>query len=82
MEKTKKYLSPDRKIFNEKYKDLTESEIQKELLFTQRLSIEKLERIRTNTSTLVWFLIVIPIIAVVFMAMFSSLFNRELIIFF
>jgi len=55
-------LTPLRKVFNDKYGELSESEIQKELLFSQRITIEKLEKIRINTSNLVWFLIVIPII--------------------
>ena len=62
MKKEEQKLTPRRKRFNEKYNDLSESELQKELLFTQQLTIEKLEKIRKNTSNLVWFLIVIPII--------------------
>lgn len=55
-------LSPRRKRFNEKYNESNEIEIQKELLFTQQLTAERIEKVRANTSTLVWFLIVIPII--------------------
>ena len=63
MEKKKEMnLTPKRKRFNEKYNELGESEIQKELLFAQQLIIEKLERVRANTSTLVWFIIIIPVI--------------------
>ena len=64
-------LTPKRKNFNEKYDNLNEIEIQKEILFSQRLMLEKLEQIRTNTSTLVWFLIIIPIIVGVIIAMMS-----------
>ena len=62
MKKEQQKLTPKRKRFNEKYNEFNENEIQKELLFTQQLTIEKLEKIRTNTSNLVWFLIIIPII--------------------
>jgi ABC-type nickel/cobalt efflux system permease component RcnA len=62
MKKEEQKLTPKRNRFNEKYNEFTESEIQKELLFAQQLTIDKLEKIRTNTSNLVWFLIVIPII--------------------
>ena len=62
MKKKEKELTPKRKYFNDKYKDLTESEIQKELLFAQQLTIDKLEKVRTNTSNLVWFLIVLRLI--------------------
>ncbi len=62
MKESEKKLTPKRQRFNEKYSQLSENEIQKELLFAQQLSIDKLEKIRTNTSNLVWFLIVIPIV--------------------
>lgn len=62
MKKEQQNLSPKRTRFNEKYNKFTESEIQKELLFAQQFTIDKLEKIRVNTSNLVWFLIVIPII--------------------
>ena len=51
-----------RKEFNEKYSGYTENEIQMELLYAQQVNGRKLERIRTDTSKLVWFLIAIPII--------------------
>ena len=55
-------LSHQRKVFNEKYLEYSDSEILKETLYFQKLTRDKLERIRANTSNLVWFLIVIPII--------------------
>ena len=57
--------TPRRNKFDSKYGNLNESEIQKELLFAQQLTIEKLEAIRSNTSTLIIFLIVIPIVLAV-----------------
>ncbi len=48
-----------------KYGDLSEKEVQREMLFAQRLSLEKLEKIRQNTSNLVWWLVVVPIVAAV-----------------
>lgn len=48
--------------FNEEYGNLSESEIQKEILFNQLLINKKIEKIRINTSNLVWYLIVFPLI--------------------
>ncbi len=62
-------LTPKRKVFNEKFGEYSDSEILKELLFTQRITVERLENIRKNTSNLVWFLSVIPIIIGVILAM-------------
>lgn len=45
--------------------DLNESEIQKEILFAQLLTNDKLEKVRSNTSKIVWWIIVIPIIIAV-----------------
>lgn len=56
------------------YKDhghLTDSEILKEILYIQKTQAGKLERIRSNTSTMVWWLIAIPIISVLIMAFFG-----------
>ncbi|WP_457610251.1 hypothetical protein [Lutibacter sp.] len=55
-------LARIRKIFNEKYGELSENEIQKEILLSQKITNLKLEKIRSNTSNIVWFLIVIPTI--------------------
>lgn len=57
-----KNISKTRIIFNEKYEGLNEKDLLKEILYSQKLNRNKLERIRSNASTLVWFLIVIPII--------------------
>jgi len=61
----KKKESPKRKWFNEYWGDLNESEIQKEILFAQLLTNDKLEKVRSNTSKIVWWIIVIPIIIAV-----------------
>jgi hypothetical protein len=66
----KKKESPKRKWFNEYWGDLNESEIQKEILFAQFLTNEKLEKVRSNTSKIVWWIIVIPIIVAVIFGMF------------
>jgi hypothetical protein len=64
-------VTPKRKVFNEKFEDYSDSEVLKELLFTQRITVERLENIRKNTSNLVWFLIVIPIVMVVLFGFMS-----------
>ena len=66
----KKKESPKRKWFNEYWGDLNESEIQKEILFAQLLTNDKLEKVRSNTSKIVWWIIVIPIIIAVIFGMF------------
>ena len=62
--------SQKRKWFNDYFKDFTESEIQKEILFAQHLTNDKLEKVRSNTSKVVWWLIVIPIIVAVILTIF------------
>jgi len=62
MKSQEKIISGKRKLFNERFDELNDSDIQKEILFAKYLNIDKLERIRVNTSVLIWFLIIIPII--------------------
>lgn len=62
MKSQEKTISLKRKLFNERFDELSDSDIQKEILFAKYLNIDKLERIRVNTSVLIWFLIIIPII--------------------
>ena len=62
MKSQEKTISAKRKLFNERFDELNDSDIQKEILFAKYLNIDKLERIRVNTSVLIWFLIIIPII--------------------
>ncbi|MGO2357396.1 hypothetical protein [Mesonia sp.] len=64
LEKQTSEILPSRKAFDKIYGELSDNEIQQEILFTHKLSLDKLERIRKNTSTLVWFIIIIPIILV------------------
>jgi|TARA_B110000238_G_scaffold43924_1_gene47319 hypothetical protein len=55
-------MTRHRELFDEKYKDFTDSEIQKELLFVQINANSKLKSIKTNTTIIVA-LIIIPLIA-------------------
>lgn len=57
--------SKKRGRFNEKYKDFSDTELLKEYIYNQELTYSLLERIRGNTSKIVWFLIVIPLIVLV-----------------
>ena len=66
----KQNVSKRRQKFNEKYKDFSETELLKEYIYNQELTYDKLEKVRANTSNLVWFLIVIPIIVVIITASF------------
>jgi hypothetical protein len=55
-------MTRHRQLFDEKYKDFTDSEIQKELLFVQINANSKLKSIKKNTTIIVA-LIIIPLIA-------------------
>lgn len=55
-------VSPERIRFKERFGDLNDSDTLKEILFAQHLQFEKLEKIRSNTSVLVWWLIAVPLI--------------------
>lgn len=59
--------------FLKTYSDLDDSEILKEILFANSLQVEKLEKIRSNTSMLVWWLIAIPIIFFIIIIFFGGL---------
>ena len=62
---TKKHsvkMTPKRNKFILTYNDYDDSETLKELLFANQLQLEKLERIRANTSILVWWLVALPVI--------------------
>ena len=58
--------------FLETYGDLDDSETLKELLYANGLQVEKLEKIRSNTSMLVWWLVAIPIIFVILAFVFGG----------
>ena len=60
--KTSHIMTRHRQLFDEKYKDFTDSEIQKELLFVQINANSKLKSIKKNTTIIVA-LIIIPLIA-------------------
>ncbi|QLE00711.1 hypothetical protein HX109_03715 [Galbibacter sp. BG1] len=59
---SKPQFSEKQKQFRVKYKDYTDKDMMIELLMSQSIQIEKLERNRSNTSKMVWFFIGIPII--------------------
>lgn len=59
--------------FLETYSDLDDSETLKELLFANTLQVEKLEKIRSNTSMLVWWLVAIPILFFIIILFFGGL---------
>ncbi|MCB0802446.1 MAG: hypothetical protein KDB74_05050 [Flavobacteriales bacterium] len=65
MDETNKELIESRKEFNQKYDDFDEVQILKEILYAQTLQVDKLERLRANSSKLVWWLVAIPIISFV-----------------
>ncbi|GAB4165640.1 MAG: hypothetical protein Tsb0033_27450 [Winogradskyella sp.] len=53
--------------FLQSYESYNNDQLLKELLYYQKIKIEKLEKIRSNTSSLVWWLIAIPIIVGILM---------------
>lgn len=59
--------------FIETYYDLDDSETLKEILYAHTLQIEKLEKIRSNSSMLVWWLVAIPIILFIIIIFFGGL---------
>ena len=59
--------------FIETYGDLEDSETLKEILYANTLQIEKLEKIRSNTSMLVWWLVAIPICIFILALVFGGL---------
>ena len=50
------------KYFEQQRKDWSDREIRMEMLYAQQILIEKTDKVRGNTNTMIWFLIVIPII--------------------
>ena len=70
MSKAKKNLQQLRKDrLLQKYGDLNDKELMMELLYAQSIQIDKLERTRSNTNVMVWWLIVIPIICTAILMM-------------
>ncbi|WP_033961264.1 hypothetical protein [Psychroserpens jangbogonensis] len=77
MDKQKKHevkMTPKRIKFMQTYNDYDDSQTLKELLFANQLQLEKLdklEKIRSNTSVLVWWLIVIPLVLGILIFLFG-----------
>ena len=59
---TEKEIRARRAHFDEDYEGAEEIDILKDQLFVQKLSLEKLEAIRSNTSKIVWWTIALPLI--------------------
>lgn len=57
--------------FLEDYGELSERQLLLEMLYAHELKLDKLERIRRNTNKLVWWLIVLPLLAGFLIALFS-----------
>jgi len=55
-------LTSKRIKFMKTYGQCNDSEALLEMLFAQQIQIEKLEKIRVNTSILAWWLVAIPLI--------------------
>lgn len=72
MGKEKIPMTKNRIKFLETYNDLDDSETLKEILYAHTLQVEKLEKIRSNTSILVWWLVAIPIILVIIIVLFGG----------
>lgn len=73
MGKDKIPMTKNRIKFLEMYSDLDDSETLKEILFAHTLQVEKLEKIRSNTSMLVWWLVAIPILFFIIILFFGGL---------
>ena len=54
--------SRNQRYFEEQRKECSDRELQMELLYAQQILIEKMDKVRGNTNTLVWWLIVLPFI--------------------
>jgi len=53
--------SKRQKYFEEQRRNWNDREIQMELLYSQQLLIDKMDQVRGNTNTMIWWLIAIPI---------------------
>lgn len=65
-------LTPKKITFLKTYNQLDDSATLKEILFAHQIQIEKLEKIRSNTSTLVWWLVALPIIFTILFVVMGS----------
>ncbi|HMB99871.1 MAG TPA: hypothetical protein VKN14_02415 [Flavobacteriaceae bacterium] len=59
--------------FLKTYGDLDDSQLLLEIAYAQSLQIDKLDKIRSNTSMLVWWLVAIPILFFIIVFFFGGL---------
>lgn len=61
--------SKQQQYFEDQRRNLSDRELQLDLLYSQKLLIETMDKVRGNTNTLIWWLIAIPVIigAIIFM---------------
>ena len=71
--KPKIKITAERIKFMDNYGELDDSNTLKEILFANQLQFEKLEKIRSNTSKLVWWLVVVPIIIIILILLLKLL---------
>lgn len=57
------------RMFEFQRRDWSDREIQLEMLYAQQILINKMDKVRGNTNTMIWWLIVIPIIIGIIVAM-------------
>lgn len=67
-----KKLSKEEIQFIEKYGEMSDSEILKEILRQNIIQTSKLERTRSNTSAIVWWFIAIPLIGALIVALLAG----------
>lgn len=66
MEEDKLTKEQEKAKFIESYEGASKADLLREMLYAQKLQLEKSEKIRSNTSKLVWWLVAIPILISVF----------------
>ena len=54
--------SKRQQYFEDQRRNMSDREIQFELLYSQKILIETMDKVRGNTNTFIWWLIAIPII--------------------
>ena len=54
--------SKRQQYFEDQRRNLSDRELQLDLIYSQKLLIETMDKVRGNTNTLIWWLIAIPII--------------------
>ena len=58
-------ISKRQKKFNESHSHITDSPYELETLYAQNLMIDKLEKIRSNTSTIVWIIVIGIVLSII-----------------